>query len=380
MQHQKHLFDLSPEITYLNGAYMAPQLKSVTEIGVQSVKRKAHPYEILPKDFFNEKEILKQRFATLIDAPSYKNTAIIPSVSYGIANAANNVPVKKGDEIILVDEQFPSNVYIWQEVAKKNDAIIKIIKPPIKLENRGKGWNENILEAITKNTAVIAMPHVHWADGTLFDLKAIREKTKTVNAMLVIDGTQSVGAFPFSIKEIEPDALVCGGYKWLLGPYAIGMAYYSDAFNNGTPIEHNWMNRYNSEDFSGLTKYEDRYQEKAARYSVGESSNFVLTPMMIRAIEQLITWQPKNIQEYGKSISKNAVQKLRELGCFIEDDAYRAHHLFGIYLPNHIELEEIKTKLKKAQIFVSFRGNAMRVSCNVYNTEEDFEKLILQFS
>ncbi|WP_298541966.1 aminotransferase class V-fold PLP-dependent enzyme [uncultured Aquimarina sp.] len=380
MQHQKHLFDLSPEITYLNGAYMAPQLKSVTEIGVQSVKRKAHPYEILPKDFFNEKEILKQRFATLIDAPSYKNTAIIPSVSYGIANAANNVPVKKGGEIILVDEQFPSNVYIWQEVAKKNDAIIKVIKPPVELENRGKRWNENILEAITKNTAVIAMPHVHWADGTLFDLKAIREKTKTVNAMLVIDGTQSVGAFPFSIKEIEPDALVCGGYKWLLGPYAIGMAYYSDAFNNGTPIEHNWMNRYNSEDFSGLTKYEDRYQEKAARYSVGESSNFVLTPMMIRAIEQLITWQPKNIQEYGKSISKNAVQKLRELGCFIEDDAYRAHHLFGIYLPNHIDLEEIKAKLKKAQIFVSFRGNAMRVSCNVYNTEEDFEKLILQFS
>ncbi|WP_298313864.1 aminotransferase class V-fold PLP-dependent enzyme [uncultured Aquimarina sp.] len=376
MQHQKHLFDLSPEITYLNGAYMAPQLKSVTEIGLKSVQRKAHPNEVLPEDFFTEKEILKQRFATLIDAPNYKNTAIIPSVSYGIANAANNVPIKKGDEIILVDEQFPSNVYIWQEVARKNEATIKIVRPPVKLENRGKRWNENILEAITKNTAVIAMPHVHWADGTLFDLKAIREKTKTVDAILVIDGTQSVGAFPFSIQEIEPDALVCGGYKWLLGPYSIGLAYYSDAFNNGTPIEHNWMNRYNSEDFSGLTKYEDRYQEKAARYSVGESSNFVLTPMMIRAVEQLVEWQPKNIQEYGKNISRKAIQKLRELGCFIEDDAYRAHHLFGIYLPNHINVEEIKAKLKEAQIFVSYRGNAMRVSCNVYNTEEDFEKLI----
>ncbi|WP_299433159.1 aminotransferase class V-fold PLP-dependent enzyme [uncultured Aquimarina sp.] len=379
MQNQKHLFDLSEDITYLNGAYMSPQLKSITEIGLESVSKKGRPNEILPVDFFTEKEILKQRFATLISAPDYKNTAIIPSVSYGIANAANNVPIKKGDEIILVDEQFPSNVYIWQEVARKNEATIKIIKPPIELENRGKRWNENILEAITKNTAVIAMPQVHWADGTLFDLHAIREKTKTVNAMLVIDGTQSVGAFPFSIQEIEPDALVCGGYKWLLGPYAIGMAYYSDAFNNGTPIEHNWMNRYNSEDFSGLTTYEDRYQEKAARYSVGESSNFVLTPMMIGAIEQLIAWQPKNIQEYGKSISKNAVQKLRELGCFIEDDAYRAHHLFGIYLPDHINVEEIKAKLKEAQIFVSFRGNAMRVSCNVYNTEEDFEKLLNSF-
>ncbi|MDH7447496.1 aminotransferase class V-fold PLP-dependent enzyme [Aquimarina sp. 2201CG14-23] len=380
MQNQKHLFDLSENITYLNGAYMSPQLQSVTKIGIESVTRKGKPNEILPEDFFNQKEVLKQRFATLIEASDYQNTAIIPSVSYGIANAANNITITKGDEILLVDEQFPSNVYIWQEVAKKNDAIIKVIKPPVELPNRGKLWNENILNAITKKTAVVAMPQVHWADGTLFNLKAIREKTKEVQAMLVIDGTQSVGAFPFSITEIEPDALICGGYKWLLGPYSIGMAYYSDAFNNGTPIEHNWMNRYNSEDFSGLTTYEDRYQEKAARYSVGESSNFVLTPMMIRAIEQLITWQPENIQKYCSTISQNAIKKLRELDCFIEDDNYRAHHLFGIYLPEHLNLEKLKTKLKDEQIFVSFRGNAMRVSCNVYNTSIDFEKLIAQFS
>ncbi|MFD2563860.1 aminotransferase class V-fold PLP-dependent enzyme [Aquimarina rubra] len=380
MQNKKHLFDLSEGITYLNGAYMSPQLKSVTKIGLQSVQRKARPNEVLPEDFFNQKEILKQRFATLIDAPDYKNVAIIPSVSYGIANAANNVPIKKGDEIILVDEQFPSNVYIWQEVAKKNNAIIKIVYPPKSFENRGKVWNENILKAISINTAVIALPHVHWADGTLFDLKAIREKTKAVDAMLVIDGTQSVGALPFSVQNLEPDALVCGGYKWLLGPYSIGMAYYSDAFNNGTPIEHNWMNRHNSEDFSGLTNYEDRYKEKAARYSVGESSNFVLTPMMNKAIEQLIEWQPENIQEYGKSISKNAIQKLKTLGCFIEDDNYRAHHLFGIYLPKNINLEDLKATLKKEQIFVSYRGNAIRISCNVYNTEEDFEKLVNCFS
>jgi len=242
MQHQKHLFELSEEITYLNGAYMSPQLTSVTEIGLQSVQRKARPNEVLPEDFFNQKEILKQRFASLIHAPDYKNTAIIPSVSYGIANAANNVPIKKGDEILLVDEQFPSNVYIWQEVAKKKDATIKIIKPPEGSENRGKLWNENILKAITKKTAVVAMAQVHWADGTLFDLKTIRQKTKSVHAMLIIDGTQSIGAFPFSIQKIEPDALICGGYKWLLGPYSLGMAYYSDTFNDGTPIEHNWMN------------------------------------------------------------------------------------------------------------------------------------------
>lgn len=376
MQQQKHLFDLSEDSTYLNGAYMSPQLKSVTQVGLNSVAQKGQPYKITPEDFFTQKEILKQRFAILTDAPDYKNMAIIPSASYGIANAANNIPFQKGEEIILVDEQFPSNVYAWQEVAKKYEVSITVIKPPKDFKDRGAKWNQNILNAISKKTAVVAMCNVHWADGTLFDLKAIRAKTKTMNSYLVIDGTQSVGALPFSIKEIDPDALICGGYKWLMGPYSIGMAYYSDAFNNGTPIEHNWMNRYNSEDFTGLTKYEDRFQEKAARYSVGESSNFILTPMLIKAIEQLIEWTPAAIQQYCKTISTKTVQELKELGCFIEEDNFRAHHLFGVYLPENINLENLKARLQQQNIFVSFRGKAMRVSPNVYNSEEDFNRLL----
>lgn len=379
MQSQKHLFDLADDVTYLNGAYMSPQLKSVTEIGVQAVQRKARPNEIEPNDFFNDKEILKQRFSTLLNAPDYRNIAIIPSVSYGIANAANNIRIHKGDEIILVDEQFPSNVYVWQEIAKSNNAIIKIVYPPKSFANRGKAWNDAILQSITKDTAVIALSQVHWADGTLFDLKVIREKTKAVNAMMIVDGTQSVGAFPFDVQNIQPDALICGGYKWLLGPYSLGLAYYNDSFNHGTPIEHNWMNRLYSEEFSGLTNYEDQYKEKAARYSVGESSNFILTPMLKRSIEQLMQWKPNAIQKYCRKISEKATRELLELGYYIEEDAYRAHHLFGIYLPKHVDAEALKQQLKSEHIFVSYRGNAIRISCNVYNTEKDFEKLVSVF-
>jgi len=330
MQNQKRLFDLADDITYLNGAYMSPQLLSVTKTGLHAIQRKARPYEITPEDFFTEKDTLKQRFATLIAAADFKNIAIIPSVSYGMANAANNIPLQNGDEILLIDEQFPSNVYIWQEVAKKNS-------------------------------------------------KAIRKKTKEVHAKLIIDGTQSIGALPFSVKDIQPDALVCGGYKWLLGPYSLGMAYYSDDFNDGTPIEHNWINRYNSQDFKNLTTYQNRYQKKAARYSVGESSNFILTPMLSKAIEQLIQWTPEYIQNYCKIISQDTVQKLRSLGCFVEEDNYRSHHLFGIYLPNHIDIQTIKTELAKKKIFVSYRGNAIRVSCHLYNTKKDFENLLAHF-
>lgn len=376
MKHQKHLFSLPDNITYINGAYMSPQLKSVAEIGLESVLRKNNPTAISQADFFTHRTIVKQRFASLIDAPDTQNCAIIPSVSYGIATVAKNIALQQGDEILLIDEQFPSNVYAWREKVNATNAIINIVSPPNTFENRGKKWNEKILEAINENTKVVAMGHIHWADGTLFDLIAIRKKAHEVGAKLIIDGTQSVGALPFSVKEIQPDALIVGGYKWLLGPYSIGMAYYADSFNDGQPLEYNWINRKNSEDFSQLINYQDEYQPKADRFCVGESSNFILVPMQIRAIEQLLDWSVQHIQDYCERISSKAIEKLQAKGCFIEEAEYRSKHLFGVYLPDHIKMDAVKDRFRESGISVGIRGKAIRVAPHVYNTAEDFEKFV----
>ena len=377
---QKDKFRLEDQVTYLNGAYMSPSLKSVEEVGHKAISKKCFPYEIGASDFFEPSKNLRKQFARFIEAPDDLNIAIIPSASYAMANIANNVCLKADDEIIIADEQFPSNVYAWQKVAAKNNAKITTVKPPNSFEKRGETWNQRILAAINEKTAVVTLGPLHWADGTLFDLKAIRKKTRLYNALLIIDGSQSVGALPFSVKEIEPDALVAVAYKWLLGPYSFGMAYFSDYFNEGEPIEDSWINRYNSEDFSGLVNYERRYQPKAGRYNMGEYSNFVNTPMLAKSIEQLTVWQPQNIQAYCHKISKKAITELRALGCFIEEDTFRAKHLFGVYLPKQLNLAALKTKFKENNIYVSFRGAAIRVSCNVYNDEGDFEKLIACFS
>ena len=379
LSNQKDKFKLPEEVTYLNGAYMSPQLRSVEKIGHEALSKKCFPHEITAEDFFTGVEKLRKTFAEFIDISDYQNTAIIPSVSYGIATVANNVKLKPGDEIIIVDAQFPSNVYAWQKIAKKNNAKVIIVSPPNSFQNRGQLWNQSILDAITTKTTLVAISPAHWADGTIFDLKAIRAKTKIHNALLIIDAAQSLGAFPFSVKEIEPDAVITVGYKWLLGPYGLGMAYYSDQFNDGEPIENNWINRKDSENFGGLVNYESKYQPKAGRYNMGECSNFNLVPMLIKSIEQLTEWQPKNIQTYCDSISKNAIKELRNLGCFIEDESHRTKHLFGVYLPSTIDLEKLKVEFNKNNIYVSFRGNAIRVSPNVYNTEKDFEKLVKCF-
>lgn len=375
LKNQKHLFSIPEEITYLNIASQSPSFKAVEEAGIAGILEKSKPYKITGDHYFEPVREVKKLFAKLIEVDDYNRIAMIPSVSYGIATVANNIILKKDEEILLVDEQFPSNYYSWEKLAKKFDAKITIADQPKTKENKGKLWNEAILNSISNTTAVVALGNIHWANGTLFDLKAIRKKATAHNALLIIDGSQSIGALPFSVKEIQPDALICAGYKWLFGPYGCAYGYFSEYFDNGNPIEENWSNRLHSENMSGLTNYENAYKPLANRYSVGEHANFIHVKMQIEALKQVLIWTPSNVQEYSKEITSEAVITLKEKGCFVEDADLRAHHLFGVELPKELDLEKLKAKFKEENIFISFRGNYIRLSSHLYNTKEDFKNL-----
>lgn len=376
LQNQSHLFNLPQDITYLNCGYMSPMLKSVAEVGVRAVYGKEDPTTIKPEDFFINAQLLRAEFAKLINVKDEKLCAVIPSASYGMANVAKNLKVERGDNIIIPEGQFPSNVYAWKELEKEKGITLRIVKAPEVAENRGRLWNENILEAIDSRTKMVAIGHIHWADGTKFDLKRIRERTKEVGALLVIDGTQSIGALPFSVEEFQPDAVVVSGYKWLMGPYSTGMAYFGEYFQNGKPVENNWINRLDSQNFANLVNYQDEYQPGSIRYEVGESANFILTPMLTEAIRQVNAWEPENIQAYCKSIAHKAQSDLVSMGFQIENEDYRSEHLFGIRLPKGLDLEMVKNRLATDKIFVSVRGNSIRVSPHLYNAKEDFDILL----
>ena len=373
MRCQKTKFILSKKVTYLNCAYMSPMLKKVEKAGVKGIKQKRKPYHITPIDFFKTSDLVKKRFSSIIDCKNHNRIAIIPSASYGLANVVNNISIKEKDEIILLDEQFPSNVYPWLNLKERSKAKLVFIKRPDTLIDSGKKWNEEILASITNKTKVVAVGNIHWACGTLVDLIAIRKKTAEVGALLIIDGTQSIGALPLSIEKIQPDALICAGYKWLMGPYSIGVAYYGNYFDKGIPIEDNWINRRGSENFSGLINYSDKYGELASRYNVGEQSNFILLPMLLAGLNQIESWGVKNIQDYCKNLISEEIKKVNQKKYWIEKENYRANHLFGIkQLDNKINLIE---KLKSKKISVSIRGDKIRVSPHVYNDKREIKKL-----
>lgn len=367
---QKDRFNLPDDVHYLNCAYMAPLPRNVEHAGVEGLRKKRNPAQIQVGDFFEDSDRVRQLFGRIIGADA-ESIALVPSVSYGLAAVAKNIEIARGQKIVLVHEQFPSNVYTWQRLAGRHGAEIITVEPDPAVESRAAGWNERILDAIGPSTALVAMANVHWADGTRFDLEAIGARVREVGGALVVDGTQSVGALPFDVGTIQPDALVCAGYKWLFGPYSMGMAYFSESLQNGVPVEENWISRRRSEQFSALVDYEDQYQSGAIRFDVGERSNFILLPMMAAALEQVLEWTPEAVQEYCRDLTGELVRDAREMGYRIEPESGRGYHLFGIRLPPSVNADRLREELEGRNISVSVRGSAIRISPHVYNDSTD---------
>lgn len=372
---QKHLFKIPDGTTYLNCAYMGPLMHEVERAGLDGLSQKSLPFEITAADFFEPLEQLKVLFSRLIDNDDPQRIAFQPSASYGLSTVVKNLPLKRGGNIILLRGQFPSNVLVFQDLAQREDLEIRFIDPPTAFENRSEKWNEALLEAIDPLTICVACAHNHWADGTIFDLEEIRRVTRQNSALLIIDGTQSIGALPFSIEKIQPDALICAGYKYLLGPYSSALTYFGPVFDAGSPLEFNWIARIDSDQFGGLVNYQPAYRPKAFRYNVGECSNFIAVPMLTKSIEQLLGWTPTAIQSYCEKMVTPFIDVFKERGYDIATTG-RANHLFGIYLPEGKSMGEIDEACKSNNIYVSKRGTSIRISPHVYNTSEDMDRLI----
>lgn len=367
---QRHLFDLPEDLAYLNCAYTSPLLKSASAAGLKAIDQKKRPWGITPQHFFETAEENRTLFSRLVSGHP-DNVAIIPAVSYGIALAAKNLPVAKGQTILVIADQFPSNIYAWRRIAESSGAVIKTIPRP---ENYD--WTTSVLNAIDRGTAIAALPNCHWTDGTVLDLVRIGEQCRSVGAALVVDGIQSLGVMPFSVEAVQPDFLATAAHKWMLGPYTYGFCYIADKWLNGTPLEENWLNRRDSEDFSRLVDYRNDYQPGARRFDMGAHSSFFLAPIANAALNRILSWGVERIaatlQQKIAEIAAFAI----DLGFTIAPEHARAKHMIGLYMPDGLPADAGK-RLAKENVFVSVRGNAIRVAPHLYNSADDLSRLRL---
>jgi len=375
MNCQKHLFQLPEGIHYLNCAYMSPLLKSVEEKGIEGMRLKRNPLSIKPVDFFTGAVSVRQKFARMVEC-NPDQVALMPSVSYGMNSVIRNIPCLKGQHALTLSEEFPSCYYTAQRWCKDHGAELRIVARRDDLPNRGGDWNERILEAITRETAFIVMASVHWMNGTKFDLEKIGARCREVGAKLIVDGSQSVGALPIDVRKANIDALICAAYKWLMGPYSTALSYLHEDFNNGVPLEESWMTRPHAERFDRLTNYKEGYKPGAIRFDVGQSSNFIFLPMLDEALGQLLEWGIPEIQEYCRNLGIPLIDYFLAKETLVDDEVHRAFHLMGLQLPSGTHGEELLSELHSRNVYVSLRGNNIRISLNVFNNDEDVRELI----
>jgi selenocysteine lyase/cysteine desulfurase len=365
---QRHLFDIPDDVAYLNCAYMSPLMKSVLEAGTAGLARKTHPWELTSDKFFTGSDEFRATAAQLLDC-SADCIAIVPSASYGIATAARNLPVEKGQSILVLAEQFPSNYYPWQRLADETGASLKIVAWP---ENHD--WTAAVLDSLTSDVAIAALPHVQWTSGGRLDLVRIGEACRKIGAALALDLTQSLGALPFSVRDVQPDFAVAASYKWLLGPYSVGLLYVAPKWHNGMPLEENWIQRANARDFANLLYTED-YDAGARRFDMGERSNFALLPAAVRAMKQLLEWDVAHISETAGALNRQLANAAADMGFSAPAEPLRAPHYLSLRRKAAIP-KELPEVFAKEKVFVSVRGSSIRVTPNVYNTVEDGERLI----
>lgn len=369
---QRHLFDIPLEIAYFNCAYNSPQLNESQNRLLSGVRTKSHPWERTSASFFEDAETLR-RLSSEIFGGDPSGYAVVPAASYGLSTAARAIEphLQPGEKILVVAEEFPSNVLPWKRTARQTGAILITVATP-----EHGSWTQAILDKIDKGVKVVAISPCHWTNGAFIDLVAIGRACRERRGILAVDATQTLGAMPFSIEDVKPDFLVAAGYKWLLCPYGFSLLYVAEQWRDARPLEETWLARDNAEDFTALVKYSDSYMPGARRFDMGEKCSATILPGAIAALEQIKKWRVENISQSLSKINGRIATHLEQLGFHLPDKAERCPHMFGAQLPGGYE-GNLVDELKLRKIFISQRGKAVRFAPHLHVTNDDVDRLLV---
>lgn len=368
---QRGLFDIPEDIAYFNCAYNSPQLSESRNRLLSGVNAKSHPWERTPASFFDDAETIRSLSSSIFggDADGY---AVVPAASYGLSTAARAIEphLKAGDRVLVVAEEFPSNVLPWRRTAQEVGVSLTTVPTP-----EDGNWTQAILDRVDRSIRVVAISTCHWTNGAFIDLRPIGRACRDAGCILVVDATQSLGAMPLSLAEIQPDFLVAAGYKWLLCPYGFGLLYVSEQWRDARPLEETWLARNNAEDFAALARYSDTYMPGARRFDVGEKCTTTILPGAIAALEQVRAWGIENIAESLSAINSIVATHVERLGCQLPDERQRCPHMFGAKLPSGYT-GNVVAELRKRNIYISQRGNAIRFAPHLHVGEHDVNRLV----
>ncbi len=162
--------------------------------------------------------------------------AFTQNTSTGLAIVANGLDWAVGDNVVVPAGEFPSNFYPWLQLRRRGVEVREVAMVD------GAAPVAELARAVDRRTRVVALSAVQYSSGHRYDLAAVGQACAGSGALLVVDGTQAVGAMVVDTGALGVDVLAVSSHKWVLGPLGIGFVHLSPrAMERLTPSTVGWL-------------------------------------------------------------------------------------------------------------------------------------------
>ena len=361
------LFPITERYIYVDHAGVSP-LNSRAAGAIQAFNERAMREPLVERfeEVLGHLLALRTGAAALVNAPSVDDVVLMPNTATGINTAALSLPLRAGDNVLVLDGDYPANIYPWMNLAHRG-VLTKVVP-----QAQGGLDLDVLCSRIDRRTRVIALSSVLFATGFRNDLQAVGQICRERGIYFVVDGIQSIGALPCDVQAANIDFLACGSQKWLLGPIGGGFLYVRrEILDELAPGP--YVGAGSVVDAVNFLDYNFTLPPTAARFNIG-SQNFAGLLGLGASVELIL--------EIG--IERIAERVLMLVGLAIDDLQNRGYRLSvggpeqrrsGIVIVEVDEAAAVSARLKEAGIFCIPRGKGIRIAPHFYNTEEEIHRI-----
>jgi cysteine desulfurase/selenocysteine lyase len=363
-------FPVTDKYAYFDHAAVGPLPKKTVE-SVRRVTEEKCEGDLHWESWEETAEKVRESIANLTGARG-EETALTFNTSEGIAIVANGLTYEKGSNIVTCDMEFPSNLYPWQVIARRQGLQLKVIRNRDGILRMG-----DFSEAIDARTRVVAISYVQYANGFKINLEKLSKIAHENNACVVTDAVQALGQMPVDVSKLGVDFLATSGYKWLLSPISTGFLYVKhEMLEELWPTIVGYRSDENSMDF---TFREFQPANTARRYEGGQL-NFPGFAGMKESIALLQEIGISTVQSNIHSLVDRMLDglerntKVQVRSCL--EEASRS----GIINLACREPDLVAERLLERGIAISVRAGGLRISPHFYNTEGEIDKLVSELA
>lgn len=363
-------FTLFKAHTWLNAASEGPLPLVAQQALVEAAGWKSQPYQLTFARFAAVPLALKRCIAELLHVEAH-DVILGNSASYGWHVLAQAFPWKAGDEILCMQNDFPTNILPWLTLKDKG-VVVKQWAP------RALMWQpEELRAALTPQTRAVCLSHVHTFSGIKADVDALSQICQERGVLLFLNVAQSVGSFPVDIS-VWPgvDAVVAASYKWLCGPYGTGFCWMKPSLRQQLrPTQAYWQSVLNAQDLNSEGPLVLKDTGSARQWDMFGTANFFNYVPLTKSIEYFLKIGLDNVAAHNKILQDYFIQHLdKQFYSLISPIELKQRS--GLMVFSHQQPERnqgIFDNLVNRQIYGALWKGKLRVAPHVYNTLDDIK-------